>query len=350
MSTRSHLYALFCLVLAVAFIASACGSAAPATQEPATVVRFVFAPDPVIKYMEDTGIIAEYEEKYNMRLQTISTWDEAAFFGGGHADIASTGDYEVPALMKESGEEYVVFGIYNLGRVPIWVKTDSPYQTIKDLEGKKIGVPGPLSSTMIWGVMLKQTEGVDFRVGTKQFDLIVNEHMVLGEMLRNGEIEAGVIIPEAVMPEIAAGTVRNLYNVGSTYEYYRDYFDPAKTHKGVPGNIFLARKAWYDANPKAVEFFLDMWQAGIDAWKANRHDIIVLYPEDWGIDPESPTFDQDVAVMEKWLTDHDWFVDSVYLDQTWIDKELPLFDLMRSTGFMPQDMPNPDFVAVEPPK
>ena len=74
-----------------------------------------------------------------MRLQTISTWDEAAFFGGGHADIASTGDYEVPALMKESGQDYVVFGIYNLGRVPIFVKTDSPYHTIKDLEGKKIG-------------------------------------------------------------------------------------------------------------------------------------------------------------------------------------------------------------------
>jgi len=53
--------------------------------------------------------------------------------------------------------------------------------------------------------------------------------------------------------------------------------------------------------------------------------------------------------MEKWLTDHDWFVDSVYLDQTWIDKEMPLFDLMKSTGFMPQDMPVPNFVVVKPP-
>jgi ABC-type nitrate/sulfonate/bicarbonate transport system substrate-binding protein len=351
MSTRSRLYAVFSFLLAISFVLAACGGAAPAaTDEPAQVVRFVFAPDPVLKYMVDTGIVATYEEKYNMRLQTISTWDEAAFFGGGHADIASTGDYEVPALMKESGQDYVVFGIYNLGRVPIFVKTDSPYHTIKDLEGKKIGVPGPLSSTMIWGVMLAKTEGVDFRVGTKQFDLQINDHMVNGQLLREGQIDAGVIIPEALLPEIAAGTVRPLYDEGSTWEYYRDYLDPAKQHKGVPGNIFLATRAWYDANPKAVEFFLAMWQAGIDAWKANRHDFIVLYPGDWGIDPESPTFDADVAAMEKWLTDHDWFVDSVYLDQTWIDKEMPLFDLMKSEGFMPQDMPVPNFVVVAPPK
>jgi hypothetical protein len=203
---------------------------------------------------------------------------------------------------------------------------------------------------MIWGVMLSKTEGVDFRVGTDEFDLQINDHMVNGQLLREGEIEAGVIIPEALLPEIEAGTVRPLYDEGSTWEYYRDYLDPDKSHKGVPGNIFLATKTWYDANPKAVEFFLALWQAGIDAWKANRHDFIVLYPEDWGIDPESSTFDADVAAMEKWLTDHDWFVDSVYMDQTWIDKELPIFDLMRAQGFMPADMANPNFVVVEPPK
>jgi len=29
------------------------------TPEPPTVVRFVFAPDPLLRYMEDTGIIAK---------------------------------------------------------------------------------------------------------------------------------------------------------------------------------------------------------------------------------------------------------------------------------------------------
>ena len=365
MVVKRRLFAV--LVVAVAVLAlAACGSssepqveaptAAPqiveveVTRAPAKVVRFVFAPDPIMLYMEDTGIIDEYEQKYNMVLKTISTWDEVAFFGGGHADIASTGDYEIPALMEESNEEFVTFGIYNLGRVPIFVRSDSPYQTIKDLEGQKIGVPGPLSSTMIWGVMLKATEDVDFRVGSEQFDVIVNDHMVNGELLRTGEIEAGVIIPEALVPEMRDGTVRLLYDVGGTWEYYRDNFDPEKQHKGVPGNIFLARKSWVDENPDAVEFFLDMWQAGIDAWKANREDIMRLYPADWGLDPDSETFEEDLATMLAFVEAHDWFVDSVYLDETWIEKEMPIFDLMKETGFMPADMPNPEFRAVAPPQ
>jgi ABC-type nitrate/sulfonate/bicarbonate transport system substrate-binding protein len=319
------------------------------TREPPTVVRFVFAPDPLFLYMQDTGIVAKYEAKYNMKLNAISTWDEFAFFAGGHADIVSTGDYEVPPLMEESDEDFVIFGIYNLGRVPIWVKCDSGYKTIQDLKGKKIGVPGPLSSTMIWGVMLAETEGVDFRVGSDEFDMIVNSHSANGELLRQGEIDAGVIIPEAVLPEITSGEVCLLYGAGGTWEYYRDHFDPEKKHKGVPGNIFLAKKEWFEANPKAIEFFLAVWEEGLQEWKANREFIIRSYPEDHGLDPESDTFEADLKTITQFLTDHDWFVDTVYLDETWIEKEKPVFDLMRKTGFMPEDQENPTFVPVAPP-
>lgn len=319
------------------------------TPEPPTVVRFVFAPDPLMLYMQDTGIVAKYEGLYNMKLQPISTWDEVAFFAGGHADIASVGDYEVPALMAESDDEYVIFGIYNLGRVPIWVRCADNVQSIHDLKGKKIGVPGPLSSTMIWGVMLAQTEGVDFRVGSDEFDIIVNSHSANGELLREGEIDAGVIIPEAVLPEIVSGEVCLLYGAGGTWEYYRDNFDPEKKHKGVPGNIFLAKKEWFDANPKAVEFFLAVWEEGLQAWKQNRDFIIRSYPEDHGLDPEADDFEERREAITKFLTDHDWFVDTVYLDENWIEIESPLFDYMRETGFMPEDMPNPTFAAVPPP-
>jgi ABC-type nitrate/sulfonate/bicarbonate transport system substrate-binding protein len=359
MSPRSRLFSLFGLLVLLSLILAACApAAAPTTapQEPATggspaektIVRFVIAPDPLLKYMLETGVVEKYENRCNMSIKIIQTWDEVAFFGGGHADIASTGDYEVPSLMAETGKDFVVFGNYNVSRVPIFVKTDSPYQTIQDLKGKKIGVPGPLSSTMIWGVMLKQTEGVDFRVGSSEFDLVVNEHVVNAELLRRGEIEAGIIVPEALIPELREGTVRTLYGVGGGWDYYRDNFDPGKKHKGVPSNIFLARKEWFEQNKPAAQCFLAMWEEGVDIWQANRHDLIRLYPEDWGIDPNSETFEEDVDVMFDWLTKHDWFVDTVYLDQAWIDKELPLFDHMRKGGFMEADMPNPDFVALEP--
>ncbi len=367
MISRSRILILISCVLLLSLLLGACApqqqvpetgneTAAPAatpeviiaTQAAPTIVRFVFAPDPLLKYMEDTGIVTKYEEQCNVRLETISTWDEVAFFGGGHADIASTGDYEVPALVEETGQDYVIFGIYNLSRVPIFVRSDSPYQTIQDLEGKTIGVPGPLSSTMIWGVMLKQTEGVDFRVGGGDFNLVVNEHVVNAELLRRGEIEAGIIVPEALVPEIREGSVRTLYDAGGGWDYYMENLDEAQAHRGVPSNVFLARRDWFEQNQEAAQCFLAMWQEGVDAWQENREDLIRLYPEDWGLDPEAETFEEDLATMTQWLTDHDWFVDSVYLDQEWIDKEKPLFNYMREAGFMEEGMADPEFVIVKP--
>jgi ABC-type nitrate/sulfonate/bicarbonate transport system substrate-binding protein len=313
------------------------------------LVRFVFAPDAIVRYMQDTGIIEKYEQRYGKRVDFIETWDEAAFFAGGHADIASTGEYEIAAMMQESVDEYVVFGVYNLGRVPIWVKADSPYQSIRDLRGERFGVTGPLSSAMIWSVMLAATEGVDLSVGTTEFDMIVNSHFALGELLSKGDIEAGIIIVEAVISQVARGELRLLYDVGGTWEYYRDHFDPEKRHKGVPGNIFLARREWFDSHPVEVEFFLAMWEEALQSWRAEKELIIDRYPEEFGLDPRSENYAAERQVMIEYLDAHDWLPDTVYLDERWIETESKVFDLMREGGFMPEDAPDPTFVAVDPP-
>lgn len=323
---------------------TACGSSSDDE-----VVRFVFAPDAIVRYMEDTGIIEKYEQRYGKRIDFIETWDEAAFFAGGHADIASTGDYEIPAMMQESDDEYVVFGVYNLGRVPIWVKSDSPYRSVRDLRGKTFGVTGPLSSAMIWSVMLAATEGVDLTIGSDEFDMIVNSHFALGEMLRKDQIQGGIIILEAVISQVARGELRLLYDVGGTWEYYRNNFDPEKRHKGVPGNVFLARREWFDTHPAEVEFFLAMWEEALQVWRAEKEQIVERYPEEFGLDPSSPNFDAERQVMIDYLDEHDWLPDTVYLNQQWIDTESRVFDLMREGGFMPADAPDPTFIALSPP-
>jgi ABC-type nitrate/sulfonate/bicarbonate transport system substrate-binding protein len=322
---------------------AACGGA-PAED----VVRFVFAPDAIVRHMRDAGIIEKYERLYGKRIEFIETWDETAFFAGEHADIASAGGYEIPALMRESSDEFVIFGLYNLGRVPIWVRADSPYQSIRDLRGKRFGVTGPMGSAMIWGVMLAETEGVDLSIGTDEFELIVNSHFALGEMLRNGEIEAGIIIPEAVLPQLARGELRLLYGAGGTWEYYRDHFDPARRHRGVSGNLFLARREWFDAHPEEVQFFLAMWEEALQGWNADKEAIVRRYPEEFGLDPRSTTYASELEAMIDFLLAHDWLADSVYLDPEWIEAESKVFDLMRRRGYMPADAPNPAFVAVAP--
>jgi hypothetical protein len=105
MRTRS-LVRLVAAACALALIAAACGEDGEAGGDgERAVVRFAFAPDPVIDWLNDQGIIPEYEDDYNVRLVTTSSWDEFAFFAGGHGDIVSMATYETPVLEQETGVE-----------------------------------------------------------------------------------------------------------------------------------------------------------------------------------------------------------------------------------------------------
>ena len=103
MRTRS-LVRLVAVTCALALTAVACGDDGGGSGEDGerSVVRFAFSPDPVIDWMNDQGIIPEFEEQYNTRLVTTSTWDEFTFFAGGHGDIVSMATYETPGTASTS--------------------------------------------------------------------------------------------------------------------------------------------------------------------------------------------------------------------------------------------------------
>lgn len=108
-------------------------------------------------------------------------------------------------------------------------------------------------------------------------------------------------------------------------------------------NVFLADGEWYDDHPDEIAFFMQLWQRGIDEWQANKADIIASYPQHFAVEG-----DDQIAFMQDWLAEHDWFVTSVYLDQEWLDAELPMFDIMRENGFMEEDEENPRFEILTP--
>ena len=110
MRVRS-LVRLVAATCALALVAAACGEdGETGGNGERSIVRFAFSPDPVIDWMNDQGIIPEYEEQYNVRLVTTSTWDEFTFFAGGHGDIVSMATYETPLLEQETGVDTVTFG------------------------------------------------------------------------------------------------------------------------------------------------------------------------------------------------------------------------------------------------
>ncbi|GGL07557.1 ABC transporter substrate-binding protein [Mangrovihabitans endophyticus] len=305
----------------------------------AAPIRFAFAPDAIWDFMTDRGMIDAWEKDTGLVVQTSSTWDEFTFFAGGHGDIVSTATYELPLLEKQTGITTVTFGKYNLLRITPVTRADAPYRTLADIpKGAKIALPSAVSSTLLWGMFAKELHGLDFRVGRGDFDLVVEDHFVMAEHVDRGEVEAALVIPEAAIGLLREGKLKVMYDNRLPYEIYGSICNC--THKGIMGNLFTATRSWYDDHVDEATAFADLWQRGIDLWRDNQAAIIKNYPQHFSIEKEA-----DVTAMQQYLAQHDWFVDTVRLDQPWIEREMRLYDLMKRSGFMAGDAPVPRFEA-----
>jgi hypothetical protein len=335
-------------VVTFALVATACGGDDETTADGRSVIRFAFSPDPVIDWMNDQGIIVEIEDQWNVRLVTTSTWDEFTFFAGGHGDIVSMATYETPLLEQETGIQTVTFGSYNNLRVPVFVRADSPYETLEDLQGQTIGVPSTVSSTIVWGMFAKDWYGLDFCIerpdgsDCDDFDLREGDHFANMDLLLRGDLEACVCIPEAGFPYWRTGEVRALYEpTTAPWQLYMERYAPG--HHGINGNNFTAREDWFDSHPNEVNFFLALWERGIQEWQENKEEIIRTYPQHFAV--EDPA-DVDFAVQ--YMEENDFFAPTVYLDEQWVEDELKVYDLMKQTGWMDSDAEVPRFEVVEP--
>jgi hypothetical protein len=314
--------------------------------EERTVIRFAFAPDPVWDYMNDQQMIVDWEEEYCTRIVTSSTWDEFTYFAGGHGDIVSMGTQEIPVLESETGIDTVTFGKYNFQRSPMMTRADTGYETLEDIPpGSPICVSSPVSNTQYWSVAMNELHGIDYRVGGGDYELIVNDHFVNPQNLLNGDCEAAVIIPEAAAPYLRTGELVLMYDGQMPFQQYTEFSTVDDGENHVMSNLFTSTKEFADANPDALEAFLVLWQRGIDAWADSdiQAEIIATYPQHFSVESE-----EDVAFIQDFMSgESDWFVDTVYLDEDWVEAERAIYDLMTELNAENQNYLEPGFEQPE---
>lgn len=320
---------------------AACGDNTEASGEAAEsgdagVVRFTFAPDPVWDYITDEGILAEMEEEYGMRIIASSTWDEFGIFAGGHADVVSTATYEIPIIEEQTGRDTLTIGRYNEDRSVIIARADNPAETLEDLQGEDISVFTAVSATLVWGAYVRRMHDVDFRTGGGDYNLVVADPQNQADLVESGEVAACVCLPEFAAPGLRSGELKVLYEGKSSSDIYAQ--EVVEGHEGPMINVFLAGKEWAESHPDEVEFFLDVWQRGLEEWEANQATIIETYPQHFAVeDPE------DVAFVQEYVAEHDWFVDDVRFEEEWVEGESQIFPLLQETGFMDEGQEAPDF-------
>lgn len=335
---------------AQAAAADAAAAAAGEGRAETSIIRFAFAPDPAWDYLTDTGALAQWEAENNIRIVTSTTWDEFTYFAGGHGDIVSMGTQEIPVLENETAIETVTFGKYNYQRSPMMRRAGDPYQTLADVPlGSNICVSSPVSNTGFWTVAANELHGLDYRVGGGDFNLIVNDHFVNPTNLLRGDCEVAVIIPEAAAPHLRAGELELMYDGQMPFQLYTTFsgIDDGQNH--VMSNLFTATEEWFDAHPEEALAFLELWQLGVDLWNDNQEEVIRTYPQHFAVEA-----DEDVEWMIDFMSgESDWFVESVYLDQAWVDAEVAIYDLMtklpaENPNSLPADYPAPRFEIVSP--
>jgi ABC-type nitrate/sulfonate/bicarbonate transport system substrate-binding protein len=340
------------LALTMALVAFACsddggGESGGGGQTASTgedgVIRFTFAPDPVWDYLKDSGIREEMEEESGIRIIEQASWDEFGLYAGGHADIVSIASFEVPLLEEETGRPATVFGKYNIDRSILVVPADSDAQTLEDLKGKKIAVWDAVSSTVVWGVLANELYGLDFRTGGGDFELVLTDLTNTGALAANGEVDGALVLPDFNVPPLLNEEVRVLYDGRTAADIYAQDVVNVPDHEGPMINIFMAPTDWYDEHPEEVAFFLSMWERGIEEWQANQDTIIESYPQHFAV--ETP---EEIQFIKDYMADHDWFVETVYLDDEWVETESSIFPMLAEAGLSDSDE-SPRFDVVEAP-
>jgi ABC-type nitrate/sulfonate/bicarbonate transport system substrate-binding protein len=335
------------LISVLALVAVACGEdgggggGGGGTGED-NIIRFTFAPDPVWDYLKDSGIREEMEAESGIRIIEQSSWDEFGIYAGGHADVVSIASFEVPLLEEETGRPATVFGKYNIDRSVLVVPADSDAQTLEDLQGEKIAVWDSVSSTVIWRVLANELYGLDFRTGGGDFELVVTDLGNTGALAADHEVAGALVLPDFNVPVLLNEEVRVLYDGQTAADLYTELVGQAD-HEGPMINIFMAPTDWYEQHPDEVAFFLEVWQRGIEEWQQNQDAIIESYPQHFAV--ETP---EEISFIKDYLAQHDWFVESVYLDETWVETESQIFPMLAETGASDTDEP-PVFDVVEAP-
>ena len=335
----------------VALAATACASGGGSSQAPGEaedaggVINMVMAPDPVWKWLEDQGIKQEMEEAAGMQVLTSSSWDEFGVYAGGHADVISAATYEVPELAEATGEPATAFGKYNTDRSILAVGADNPATDLCGLKGKKIATFTAVSVTLIWGMYAKEMCDLDLRAGGGDFELVVTDIQNLASLVARGDADACLCLPDFAIPELSTNTIKPLYDSKSAAQMWAENYGTDKADLTHPQqNVFVARTSWVETNKEEAAFLIELWDRGIQEWQAHRDEIIAAYPEDFAV--RTP---EEMAFLQDWLENKfDWFVPSAYLDEEWIEGERAVFDLMKETGFVEEDVEEPGFTVLEP--
>lgn len=160
----------------------------------------------ITQVMEDLKLLDKYGLT-NYQFLTFSAEEDGPAFFFGKIDIFFSSAEEV-AEFTSKGVPTTIFAPGAVAHAAVVVRADSPYQTWKDLVGKKIGNPGFTTTTYkFFKTLSKMKYGLD---AEKDFTNVIGGMPALIGYLERGEVEAILTWEAFVSRLLASGKYRVL--------------------------------------------------------------------------------------------------------------------------------------------
>ena len=183
-----------------------------------TKLSFAFVTDPTHEmyvYALHQGKVRS--DTLDLELVTLAIPALVQGFLGRQYDVVETSMISIPRAVERGLNVSLLFTA--LGRLSpgptldIWVKRDSPVQSIQELKGKKIAVFGLGSTalTMI-RVALAKEHGLNVELQGGDFQFLELPTAVIPAALERGEVEAGCLLYAQVFDAQQTGNYRSIYS------------------------------------------------------------------------------------------------------------------------------------------
>lgn len=219
-----------------------------------------------VEVMKDLKI----PEKYNLDLEyfgfTNPSLSNNAFINGKYQINLAAGA-NVIALARNQGHRFQYFFPTLLNSVCVVVKKESPYSSLEDLIGKKIGWYGLQSGGGTGFYVLAKIKGLDI---LKDYELIDTKPPTLWPLLERGEVEAIVIFEPFVSRLLATNNYRVL--VGPFYQEWEKVTGYKMEMTGLS-----AGEDWLYSNHESAVKMIQIWNETVQHIRNNTSEVLEKY-------------------------------------------------------------------------
>lgn len=310
-----------------------------AADEELPTVTFLAASSVPVAVAIDQGFYEE--EGLNVEFREVGEEQEGSLFFGGDAELGSSSPWDVARFVSE-GEDVRVLstagGTNFVNGVLVRSEDAETYQTIEDLQGQTLGIPGFGSSTwQAFAVVVNQLYGLD---AEEDFDNRTASPGALLGLLGTGEVEGALLFSGQTVVGVASDQFERIFSFTEAWQ----------EEAGEPMIVdsYMAKAQWAEQNPDQVRAFIRgtnraaQWMIdNADAFREDGQYAELSRGAGWLVEPQA------TDVILQMLADGELIFTAQEYDQSWIDSMYAFIE--QSQGVLIEgEVPPPDQIFYPP--